>query len=108
MTTPKERKQIVDLYDTQKTIIENAKKITLIIKINEKIVKRVLQVHRKETGITSLPTKVLNEAAKNVIKTLVEENPEITNRDIMRQLKERKLPFSDSTVKIEKARVKFR
>jgi len=78
------------LYDIQKTIRENVKKIALIVKKNEKIIKRVLQVHRKETGITSLPTKVLNEAvlneAKN-IKTLVEENPEITDLDIMRNSK---------------------
>jgi len=85
--------------------MENAKKIALIIKKNEKIVKRVLKVHRKEMG-NKTKNKVLDETAKNVIKTLIEKELNIKSTRVMNKLKESKLPFSRSTVK--KACTEFR
>jgi len=93
--TKKER-QIIQLYDTNMSIMQNAEKIAKIFGKSPRTIRDVIYRLRKK-HIPSRP-KILDEKAENIVKILIKNKPCLTNAEIKTQLEDHGICASISMV----------
>jgi len=80
-------RKIIQLYDKDMTVLQNAEKIAKIFGKSLWTIKNAIVRIRKNRHIVSRKKK-LNKKAENIIKALIEKDPYIKNTEIKAQLED--------------------